>query len=65
MNVRRLVARLAIADPEDLVVIDTVSQSLFLLNERSGMYQPLDLLEEGAALTEWDKEFLCSLLVRL
>jgi hypothetical protein len=28
------------------------------------MFQPLDLLEEGAALTEQDKESLCSLRVR-
>ena len=38
MNVRRLMARLAIADLEDLVVTDTDSQSLFLPNERSGMF---------------------------
>jgi hypothetical protein len=64
MKVRELVARLAIADPEDIVVIDRDSQCLFLLNQRSGMFQPLDLLEEGAALTERDKEFLRSLRVR-
>ncbi len=33
MNVRQLVAWLAIADPEDIVVIDTDSQSLSLRNE--------------------------------
>jgi hypothetical protein len=64
MNVRQLVARLAIADPEDIVVIDKDSQCLFLLNQRSGMFQPLDLLEEGAALTERDKEFLRCLRAR-
>ena len=64
MNVRQLVARLAIADPEDIVVIDRDSQCLFLLNQRSGMFQPLDLLGEGAALTERDKQFLRSLRVR-
>lgn len=64
MNVRELVARLTKADPEDTVVIDGDSQCLVLLNQRSGMFQPLDLLEEGAALTERDKQFLCSLRVR-
>jgi hypothetical protein len=64
MKVRELVARLAIADPEDIVVIETSSHCLFLLNPRSGMFQPLYLLEEAPALTERDKGFLCSLLVR-
>lgn len=41
MKVREFVARLAIADPEDIVVIDTDSHCLFLLNERSGMVQLL------------------------
>ena len=64
MKVRELVARLAKADPEDIVAIDGNSQCLFLLNQRAGMFQPFDLLEEAPALTEWDKEFLCSLRVR-
>jgi hypothetical protein len=64
MNVRQLTERLAIADPEDLVVIDADSQSLFLVNPRSGMFQPLDVLGDETALTERDKEFLCSLRVR-
>ena len=64
MKVRELVARLAIADPEDIVVIETDSHCLFLLNPRSGMFQPLYLLDEAPALTERDKEFLCSLRVR-
>jgi hypothetical protein len=64
ITVRELVARLAIADPEDIVVIETHSHCLFLLNQRSGMYQPLDLCEEAPALTERDKEFLNSLLIR-
>ena len=64
MKVRELVARFAKADPEDIVATDGDSQSLFLLNQRSGMFPPLDLLEEGSALTERDKEFLCSLRVR-
>lgn len=64
MNVRELIARLEIADPDDLVVVDDDSRSLFLLNQKSGMYQPLDALEEGAIFTGRDKEFLCSLRVR-
>jgi hypothetical protein len=64
MKVRELAARLASANPEDTVVIDTDSQCLLLLNQRSGMFQPLDLCEEGAVLTERDKEFLSSLRVR-
>jgi hypothetical protein len=36
MNVRRLVAQLSIANQEDIVMIDTDSQCLFLLNPRSG-----------------------------
>jgi hypothetical protein len=64
MKVRELAARLASANPEDTVVIDTDSQCLLLLNQRSGMLQPLDLYQEGAVLTERDKEFLSSLRVR-
>ena len=64
MNVRELIARLEVADADDLVLVDADSSSLFLLNQKSGMYQPLDALTKGAALTERDKEFLCSLRVR-
>jgi len=64
MKVRELVARLGIADPEDVVAVETHSHCLFLLNPRSGMFQPLYLLEEAPALTERDKELLCSLRVR-
>jgi hypothetical protein len=64
MKVRELVALLAKADQEDIVAIDGNSQCLFLLNQRAGMFQPLDLLEEGPPLTERDKQFLCSLRVR-
>ena len=64
MKVRELVARLAIADPEDIVVIETDSHCLFVLNPSSGMRQPLYLLDEALALTVRDKEFLCSLRVR-
>ena len=46
------------------VYLDTDSLCLHLLNQRSGMSQPLDLCEEGAALTERDKDFLSSLRVR-
>ena len=64
MNVRQLIERLAIADPEDLVIVDAESQSLLLLNPRSGIFQPLDPLGDEMALTEHDKEFLCSVRVR-
>ena len=64
LKVRELVARLAAADPEDIVVIEPRSHCLFLLNQTSGMLQPLDLPEEAPELTERDKEFLCSLRVR-
>ena len=64
MKVRELVTRLANANPEDMVVIDTDSQCLLLLNQKSGMFQPLDLDAERAVLTERDKEFLSSLRVR-
>jgi hypothetical protein len=49
MKVRELVARLEKADPEDIVVIDSDSQCLFLLNQRAGMFPPLD--EHGAEAT--------------
>ena len=65
MKVRELLAQLAIADPEDIVVIETDSHCLFLLNHRSGMFQPLYLLDEAPVLTERDKRLLCSLRVRL
>lgn len=64
MKVRELVARLAIADPEDIVVIETDSHCLFVLNPSSEMFQPLYLLDNAPALTERDKDFLCSLRVR-
>ena len=63
MNVRELIARLEVADPDDLVVIDADSRSLFLLNQKSGMYQPWDVFSEAVALTERDKEFLSSVRV--
>ncbi len=64
MNVRELIARLESADPDDLVVVEADSRSLFLLNQKSGMYQPVDVLTEGVSLTERDKEFLSSLRIR-
>ena len=64
MNVRELIALLELANPDDLVVIDNDSSSLFLLNQKSGMYHPIDGLKEGGKLTEWDRDFLCSLRVR-
>ena len=64
MKVRELAARLAKADPEDIVAIDTNSQCLLLLNQKRGMFQPLDELQEEAGLTERDKEFLHVVRVR-
>jgi hypothetical protein len=65
MNVRQLMARLAKADPDDIVIIDTDLQCLLLLNQRPGMFQPLYVDEECAApLSERDKEFLNALRVR-
>ncbi len=64
MNVRNLMARLALANPDDLVVIDCESTSLFVLNQKSGMYHPLDMACDDAQLTERDKQFLNSLLIR-
>jgi hypothetical protein len=49
--------------PEDIVVIETDAYCLFLLNPRSGMFQPLYLLDEASALTELDKKLLCSLRI--
>lgn len=64
MKVRELVARLAKADPEDIVAIDADSQCLILLNQRPGMFQLLDEREEGMELNERDIEFLRVLRVR-
>jgi len=64
MKVRELAARLERADPEDIVLIDTASQCLLLLNQRAGMFQPLDEHEAAATLTEPDKEFLRVLRVQ-
>lgn len=64
MKVRELVARLPKVDPEDIVAIDTKLQCLLLLNQRPGMFQPLDEIREGSELTERDKEFLRILRVR-
>ena len=63
MKVSELVARLKNADPEDIVLIDPASQCLLVLNQRAGMFQPLDGLE-AATFTETDKEFLRVLRVR-
>lgn len=64
MKVRELVARLAKADPEDIVAIDADSQCLILLNQRPGMFQLLDEREEGMEWNERDIEFLRVLRVR-
>ena len=59
MKVRQLMARLAKADPDDIVAIDTGLECLLLLNQRTGMLLPL-YVDEGCAapLSERDKEFL-------
>jgi hypothetical protein len=64
MKVRELVARLEKADPEDIVLIGSDSQCLFLLNQRSGMFPPLDERAPEATLTERDEEFLHIMRVR-
>jgi len=64
MKVRELVARLEKADPEDIVLIDSASRRLLLLNQRAGMFQPLDEYEAVATLTEPDKQFLRVLRVQ-
>ena len=53
MKVRELVAMLAKADPNDIVAIEADAKCLLLLNQRLGMFQPLDQNEACAAtLTE-------------
>lgn len=65
MKVRELVGRLAKADPDDLVAIDADSKCLLVLNQRPGMFQPLDEHETYATtLSEGDKEFFRVLRVR-
>lgn len=64
MKVRELVARLAKADPEEIVAIDTDSQCLLLLNRRPGMCPLLEEHEERVELTERDEELLRALRVR-
>ena len=64
MKVRELTARLERADPEDTVLINTDSRCLFLLNQRTGMFQPLDEHDIVGTLTEPDKEFLRKLRVQ-
>ncbi len=64
MSVRGLLARLAIADPEDVVAIETRSSCMFLSNPRSGMFRPLYPLHDALELTERDKILLSSLRVR-
>lgn len=65
MNVRELMARLANADPDDIVAIDTDLQCLRLLNQRAGTFQPLYVDDACAVpLTERDKEFLRALRVQ-
>ena len=65
MKVRQLMAMLAKANPDDIVAIDADAKCLLLLNQRLGMFPPLDENDARAAtLTECDKEFLRALRVR-
>jgi len=65
MKVRELVAMLAKADPDDTVAIDADAKCLLQLNQRPGMFPPLDENDACAAtMTECDKEFLRALRVR-
>lgn len=65
MKVGQLMVRLAKADPEDIVVIDTDLQCLLLLNQRPGMFQHVSFDEPCAGpQTQRDKEFLRLLRVR-
>jgi hypothetical protein len=64
MRVHELVARLEKADPDDIVLIDSDSQCLFLLNRRVGMFPLLDEQGTEATLTERDEEFLRIMRVR-
>jgi hypothetical protein len=55
-----LIPQLEAADPEDSVVINADSRSVFLVNTRPGLFQPF---EESADLrfTKDDEDFLHSL----
>ena len=65
MKVRELVAMLAKADPDDIVAIDADAKCLLLLNQRLGMFPPLDENDACAAtMAECDKEFLRALRVQ-
>ena len=65
MKVRQLMAMLAKANPDDIVAIDADAKCLLLLNQRLGMFPPLDENDACAAtLTECDKEFLRALCVQ-
>lgn len=64
MKVRELTARLERSDPEDTVLIGPDSRCLLLLNQRTGMFQPLDEHDIVGTLTEPDKEFLGILRIR-
>jgi hypothetical protein len=57
-----LMPRLEEADPEDTVVINAGSRSVFLLNTRPGLFQPVeDRADLG--LTEDDENFLRALRI--
>lgn len=63
MKVHELIARLARADPEDIVGFDPAPQCLRIFDTRLGLFQ-LDEMEL-VGLTEQDKEFLRAINVQL
>lgn len=56
-----LMPQLEEADPEDIVVINAGSKSVFLLNTRLGLFQPLEEDLADLRLTEDDENFLRAL----
>jgi hypothetical protein len=55
-----LIPQLEAADPEDTVVIDAASRSVFLVNTRLGLFQPFEDPPD-LRLTRDDEDFLRSL----
>lgn len=55
MKVCELLEALSGADPDDIVVFDSSSDSLLLMSIRPGMHQ---MLEDSAALAVGEEEFL-------
>ena len=65
MKVRELLALLKNADPDFLIVIDALSQSLLLVNPRPGFCLPMEIEEdEIPRLTEQDQQFLRGLHIK-